>query len=76
MVKLLTELECEFLTATEKEIVGNIKEKISYIALDFEAEMKKYRKRWHHHHYQIRIFYYPENYSNFISRVYNIMISI
>jgi hypothetical protein len=27
MVKLLTELEYEFLTATEKEIVGNIKEK-------------------------------------------------
>jgi hypothetical protein len=45
MVKLVTALEYEFLTATKKEIVENIKEKISYIALYFEAEKKKYRKR-------------------------------
>merc|ERR1712113_659705 len=41
MVKLLMERGYTFVTDAEKEIAPDIKERLTYVALDFEAEMAK-----------------------------------
>ena len=41
MVKLLTERGCSMVTSAEREIARDIKEKLAYVAYDFDAEMAK-----------------------------------
>lgn len=42
LAKLLSESGCPFTsTATEREMIQDVKEKLGYVATDFESEMKR-----------------------------------
>ena len=44
LASLLNELGIEFESSADMEIVRDMKEKLGYVALDFEDEMKKYQE--------------------------------
>jgi actin len=48
MVKLCSEVGHNFSTSAEREIARDIKEQLSYIAIDFDAEMKLYEESSQH----------------------------
>lgn len=43
LVKIVMELGMTFSSSAEKEIVKDIKEKLGYVAIDYEAELEKYK---------------------------------
>jgi len=42
LMKLLSEVGLSFNSSAEREIVRDIKERLTYVADDFESELKKY----------------------------------
>lgn len=42
LARLLNEIGCSFTGGSEKEIVRDVKEKLTYVALDYEEELKAY----------------------------------
>ncbi|MCL4165276.1 UNVERIFIED_CONTAM: hypothetical protein GTU68_041921 [Idotea baltica] len=43
MMKLLSEIGMSFNSSAEKDIVRDIKEKLTYVADDYDSEIKKYK---------------------------------
>jgi actin-related protein len=48
LVKLLSEVGQSFSSSAEREIVRDIKEKLAYVALDYEEELKTYQNSTSH----------------------------